>query len=72
MNKKWMARKVQNVEYLWKKVTHLGNCQATVTQTGNHQNLGSCSATDTVTRLGNCWLSSYLELPVWVTLRDCS
>ena len=29
------------------------NCQATVTQMGNHQSSGSGSYTDTVTRLGN-------------------
>ena len=59
INKKRMACEVKNVECLWKRVTCLGNCQATVTQTGNHKTckcLGSCSYTDTVTRLGNCWL----------------
>ena len=70
MNKKRMACKVQNVECLWKRVIRLGNCQATVSQTGNHQSAGSCSHTDTVTCLGNCWLNSYTELPVWVTLRE--
>ena len=57
MNKKRIACKVQNAEYLWKRVTRLGNCQATVTQTGNHQSLGGCSYTDTVTCLGNCRLN---------------
>ena len=54
MNKKRMACKVQNIECLWKTVTHLG--QATVTHMGYHQSADSCSYTDTVTRLGNCWL----------------
>ena len=57
MNKKQMVCNVQNVECFWKRLTRLINCQATVTQTGNHQSLGSYSYTDTVTRLGNCWVN---------------
>ena len=57
MNKKRMACKVQNVKYLWKRVTCLGNCQATVTQMGNCPRVAFHILTDTVTCLGNCWLN---------------
>ena len=62
-----MACKVQNVEYLWKRVNCLGNCCLT----GNPQSLDTCSYADTVTHLPK-WVtvSSYSELPVWVTLRE--
>ena len=71
MNKKRMACKVQNVEHvecLWKRVTHLGICQATVTQAGNHQSSGSCSYTDTVTHFGNCWLKFIYRVTCLVNL----
>ena len=54
MNKKGMACKVQNVVYLWERVTCLGNCQATVTQTSNHQSSGT--------------VHTLTQLPVWVTV----
>ena len=52
-----MACKVQNAKCLWKRVTRLGNCQATITQTGNCPRVAVHIITDTVTCLGNCWLN---------------